>query len=164
LGSDSRSSKAHHRFGFSGPLARQKKDRVTADDVLDSLTRQAELRQKLGEKDQIRLEEIAEMEDLSQLQRFNPEPASPSMMAKKGSLGHLAFVFMLLGGLTVVWLYSSISKPFDLASLNGIVQKSGVQSIFANQAQLGIVALAALLGALWIRRRRRGSGIQLLSG
>jgi hypothetical protein len=73
LGSDSRSSKAHHRFGFSGPLARQKKDRVTADDVLDSLTRQAELRQKLGEKDQIRLEEIAEMEDLSQLQRFNPE-------------------------------------------------------------------------------------------
>jgi MYXO-CTERM domain-containing protein len=53
-------------------------------------------------------------------------------------------------------------QALDLASLNGIIQKSGIQSIFANQAQLGIVALAALLGALWIRRRRRGSGIHLL--
>jgi hypothetical protein len=163
LGSDSRSPRARHRFGFSGPLTRQKRDRVTADDILDSLTRQAELRQKLGEKDQIRLEEIAEVEDLSQLQGFNPEPASSSMMAKKRSLGHLAFAFMLLGGLTIVWLYSLISKPFDLASLNRIIQKSGIQSIFANQAQPGIVALAALLGALWVRGRRRGSGLQLLS-
>lgn len=163
MGSDSRSPSARHRFGFSGPLARQKKDRVTADDILDSLTRQAELRQKLGQKDEVRLEEIAEVEDLSRFQGFNPEPASPSIVVKR-SFGHLAFVLMLLGGLTVVWLYSSISKPFDLASLNGIIQKSGIQSIFGNQAQLGIIALAALLGALWIRRRRRGSGLQFLSG
>lgn len=58
MGSDSRSPRARHRFGFSGPLARQKKDRVTADDILDSLTRQAELRQKLGENNEVRLEEI----------------------------------------------------------------------------------------------------------
>jgi len=69
---------------------------------------------------------------------------------------------MLLTGLTVVWLYSSISKPFDLASLNGVIQKSGIQPIFANQAQLGIIAFAALLGALWIRHRRRGTGMRLL--
>jgi hypothetical protein len=136
---------------------------VTADDILDSLTRQAELRQKLGEKNRVKLEEITETEDLSRFQGFNPEPASGSMMTKDRSVGRLAFIFMLIGGLTVVWLYSSISKPFDLASLNGIIQKSGVQSIFANQFQFGIVAVAALLGALWIRRRRRRSSLRLLS-
>jgi hypothetical protein len=143
-------------------VTRQKKDRVTADDILDSLTRQAELKQKLGENDSLRLEEIASTEELIQFQGFNPEPASPSTVATKRSFGHLVFVFMLLTGLTVVWLYISISKPFDLASLNEVVQKSGIQSIFANQAQLGIIALAALLGALWIRHRRRGSSMQLL--
>ena len=49
MDSDSRPLKARHRFGFSGPVMRQKKDRVTTDDILDSLIRQAELRQKLGE-------------------------------------------------------------------------------------------------------------------
>lgn len=144
-------------------MTRQKKDRVTTDDILDSLTRQAELKQKLGENDSLGLEEIAGMEELSQFQGFNPEPAFPSKVARKRSFGHLVFVFMLLTGLTVVWLYSSISKPFNLASLNGIIQKSGIQSIFANQAQLGIIALAAFLGALWIRRRRRESSPRLLS-
>jgi len=85
------------------------------------------------------------------------------MMEKKKGYGHLVFVFMLLIGLTVVWLYSSISKPFDLALLNGVLQKSRVQSIFANLSQLGVIALAALVGALWIRRNRRGSSSRLLS-
>ena len=163
MGSDSRSPKARHRFGFSGPLTRQKKEEVTTDDIVDSLTRQAELRQKLDEEDQVRLDEIAETEDLSRFQGFNIEPASALRTAEKRSFGHLAFVFMLLIGLAIVWLYSSISKPFDLASLNGIIQKSGVPSIFANQAQLGIIALAAVIGALWIRHRRLGSSLNLIS-
>jgi len=163
LGSDSRSPRARHRFGFSGPETRQKRDRVTTDDILDSLTRQAELKQKLGENDSLRLDEIAGTEELSQFQGFNPEPAFSSPMARKRSFGHVVFVFMLLAGLMVVWLYSSISKPFDLTSLNGIVQRPDIQSIFANHAQLGIIALAAFLGALWIRHRRRGSSLRFLS-
>lgn len=162
MGADSGSPRARHRFGFSGPPTRQKGDRVSADDILDSLTRQAEMRQKLGERDQVRFEDIVETEDLSQFQR-GPEGRSPSPTAKERSLGHLAFVFMLLAGLTVVWLYISISKRFDLASLIGIIQKSSLKSVFANQAQLGIIAMAALLGALWIRHRRRGSSLRLLS-
>jgi hypothetical protein len=163
LGSDSRSPRARHRFGFSGPLTRQKKDRVTADDILDSLTRQAEIRQKLGERDEVRIEEIAETEDLSRFQGLNPGPASAPVVARNRSFGHLAFVFMLSCGLAVVWLFSSASKRFDPRSLDGIFQKSGVQSIFANQAQLGIIALAALLGAFLIRRRRRSQSRQLHS-
>ena len=162
MGSDSRSPRARHRFGFSGPLTRKKKDMVTADDILDSLTRQAELSQKLGERDEMELEELAET-DLSRFQGLNPGPASALVVARNRSFGHLAFVFMLSCGLAVVWIFSSASKRFDPASLNGIIQKSGLQSIFANQAQLVIIALAALLGALLIRRRRRSPSRQLLS-
>jgi len=135
---------------------------VTADDILDSLTRQAELSQKLGERDEMELEELAET-DLSRFQGLNPGPASALVVARNRSFGHLAFVFMLSCGLAVVWIFSSASKRFDPASLNGIIQKSGLQSIFANQAQLVIIALAALLGALLIRRRRRSPSRQLLS-
>jgi len=163
VGSNSRSPKARHRFSFSGPPTRQKKDRVTTDDILASLTRQAELRQKLGERDRVALEEIVEREDLRRFQGFNPESASPLMMATKRSFGHLAFVFMLLGGLAVVWLYGSVSKRFDLSSLSAIVQRSGVQSVFATEAQVGIIALVALIGALWILRTRRVSSLPFLS-
>ena len=163
MASNSKSPKAPHRFGPSGRPTIEKEDRVTTDDILASLTRQAELKQKLGKEDQLTLEEIAETEDLSRFQGFNPEPDSPFIMAGRKSYGHLVFVFMLLTGLTVVWLYSSISKPFDLSSLDGVLQKSGVQSIFANMSQLGVIALAALVGALWIRRKRRGSSPQLRS-
>jgi hypothetical protein len=69
---------------------------------------------------------------------------------------------LLVTGLTVSLLYGSISKPFDLGSLNAIIQRSGVSSIFANPAQLGIIALVAVLGALWIRHRRRVSSLHTL--
>ena len=163
MASNSKSPKAPHRFGSSGRPTIEKKDRVTTDDILASLTRQAELKQKLGKEDQVTLEEIAETEDLSRFQGFNPEPDSLFMMAWRKGYRHLVFVFMLLTGLTVVWLYSSTSTPVDLSSLDGVLQKSGVQSIFANMSQLGVIALAALVGALWIRRKRRGSSLQLRS-
>jgi len=161
--SDSRSPKARHRFGFSGQLTRSKKDGVTINDLLPSLIRQAELKQKLVERDRVALEEIAETEDLSRFQGFNPEFESPSIADKKTRLGRFVFVFMLLIGLTVVRSYISISKLLDLTSVNGFIQKSGVQAIFANLAQLVIIALAALVGALWILRKRRGSSSRLFS-
>src|SRR5438093_4981799 len=116
----------------------EKKDRVTTDDILASLTRQAELKQKLGKEDQLTLEEIAETEVLSRFQAFNPEPDSTFIMAGRKSYGHLVFVFMLLTGLSVVWLYSSISKPFDLSSLDEVLQKSGVQSMCEVMYDLGV--------------------------
>jgi hypothetical protein len=82
---------ARHRFGFSGFVTRPKKNKVSTDDVLDSLTKQAELRQKLGHKDQVRLEEIAETEDLTRFQGFSPDPASDLMTSEQRSFGDLAF-------------------------------------------------------------------------
>ena len=135
----------------------ERKDKVTADDILASLTRRAEFRQKYEKEDRLALADIAEEEDLSRIQGFSSELKSPPIMERETDYGHFLFVFMLLTGLVVVWLYSSISKPFDLAALNEIIQKSSVRSIFANAAQLGIMALAGLIGALWIRRKRLGS-------
>ena len=115
MGSNSKSPKARHRFGFFGRPTREKKDRITTDHILASLARQAELKQKLGKEDHVAIEEIAEREDVSRFQGFNPEPESPTMVETKTDYGHLVFVFMLLIGLTVVWLDNSSSKPFDLA-------------------------------------------------
>lgn len=162
MSSNSRSPKARHRFSFSGPLMTERKDKVTVDDILASLTRQAEFKQECEKEDRLALADIAEEEDLSRIQGFSSEPKAPSIMERKTDYGRLLFVFMVLTGLAVAWLYSSISKPFDLAALTGIIQKSGVRSIFANAAQLGIMALAGLVGALWIRRKRLGSSQQFM--
>ncbi len=62
MGSNSKSPKARHRFGFFGRPTREKKDRITTDDILASLARQAELKQKLGKEDHVAIEEIAERE------------------------------------------------------------------------------------------------------
>jgi len=65
--------------------------------------------QKLGKEDQVSLEEIVETEDPIRFQGFNLEPESPLMMERKTGYG--------------VWVYSSISKPFDLKPLTGFLQK-----------------------------------------
>ena len=137
MGSNSKSPKARHRFGFFGRPTREKKDRITTDDILASLTKQAKLKQKLGKEDHVAMEETAETEEVSRFQGFNPEPESPTMVERKTGYRHLVFVFMLLIGLTVVWLYNSPSKPFDLAPLKGVLQKSSVQSIFATRINWG---------------------------
>jgi hypothetical protein len=164
LGSDSISPKAHHRFNFSGVVRRKKSDRVTPDDILDSLTRQAELRQRLEETDQLGIEEIAGgMAELDAVLGFNPELPPPSLKTTERSLGHLAFVIMLLTGLTFVWLFTAISKPFDLAPVDWIIRRSGVQSVFSNQAELAIVGMVALTAALLVRLRRRRPDHHLLT-
>lgn len=164
LGSDSISPRARHRFSFSGVARKKKLDRVSPDDILDSLTRQAELRQKLGETSQLGMDEIAaETAELKRLQGLNPELDRPSPRTPERSLGHLAFVIMLLAGLTSVWLLTAISNPFGLVSVNWIIRKSGVQSVFTNQAELVIVAMAALSAALLIRRRRQRSNLRLFN-
>ena len=156
--------RARHRFGFSGPRARQKIQRVTTDDILDSLTRQAELRQKLGKKDQVSLEEIVESEDRSMFQEVRPEIAAPLLEGKTRDIGHFTFVLMLLGGLIVALVYASTTRGVDLASLNSIIWRSGISSVFANQAQVEVIGLAAIVGAIWIRHRRRHSSLHPGSG
>jgi len=74
VGSNSRSLKARHRFGFSGPPTKEKKERISTDDILASLTRQAELKQKLGKEHQVALAEIAETEDLIVFRDSLPNP------------------------------------------------------------------------------------------
>jgi len=64
-------------------VTRQRRDKGTNDDILDSLTRQAKLRQKLGGNDRAKLEEIAETEDVNRYQGFNSEPGSALRMPEK---------------------------------------------------------------------------------
>ena len=90
----------------------------------------------LGKRIRCLSRKIAEADDLIRFQGFNPESESPSMMERKTGYGHLVIVSMLLTGLTVGWLYRSISKPFDreLGSIRGNrTSRSGWRSLDSTQ-------------------------------
>jgi len=77
------------------------------------------------------------------------------------NLGRYAIVLMCLGGLAIVWLYSSGRQIFEAIQWDAIVQKTGVQSVFANPAQIAIMSIFAMIIALWITYRRRVSRLQI---
>jgi hypothetical protein len=162
LGTDSSSPRARHKFGFGGKTSRTKTDTVTPDDILDSLTRHAESRHRLGTENEVNSAEFGEAENLAETEQYDPEPPTTSPRERNKNLGHVALALMLLCGLTIVWLYASVRKAIDLTSIGRVIQSSGVESVFANQLQLAIVATAGLAGLLWIWHQRR-TGLSLLT-
>jgi hypothetical protein len=157
LGTDSSSPRARHRFGFGSKTSRTTANAVTPDDILDSLTRHAESIHRLGTENEVNFTEINEAKNLAETEQYDLEPAPTSPRERNKNLGHVALALMLLCGLTIVWLYASIRKAIDLTSIGRVIQSSGVESVFANQLQLAIVATAGLAGLLWIWHRRRTS-------
>ena len=159
LESDSAASpKARFRFGFSGKRNRNipnESTRVSSDDILDSLTRQAASQLGFQEQHTQSLEVLADEDEptLSAEPVFSAEtPFSPVGRRK---LGHYVIVVVGGAGLVVVWLYGSVKGLIGTAFLDSILQRMGVHSIFANPAQVGIISLAALLTSVWIAVRRR---------
>jgi hypothetical protein len=76
-------------------------------------------------------------------------------------LGHYAFVLMCVFGMVIVWLYSSGEGMLDPSVLTGIVARTGIQSVFANPLQMGIISTFALFATLWVALRRRASRLRL---
>ncbi len=164
---DQDSPKARFRFGFSGkrkrakPLEETASVSVSSDDILDSLTRQASSQVGVGEQQTQSLELIGETEE----QGLFPEPTLATVGHTKlevgRNLGRYAIVLMCLGGLFIVWLYSSGRQIFETTQWDAIVQKTGVQSVFANPAQIAIMSTFAMIIALWVAYRRRASRLQI---
>ena len=160
------SPKARFRFGFTGKRKRLRttgeltSGRVSEDDILDSLTRQASSQVGLGETHQEGYKVLLEREEPPLEVEREAEPIQ-TKISMSGDLGRFAFLFMFLGGLLVVWLYSSGTRLFDVSSLNRLVQNSAVHSIFTNPAQIGVISFIALVAALWVAQRRRSSGLRL---
>jgi hypothetical protein len=156
--------KARFRFGFSGKRKHprpQEHTIVTSDDILDSLTRQAASQVGLGEQQTQSLELIGETEEPT----LFSEPATPTVAQFRQEtsrrLGNYLIVLMCIGGMIVVWLYSSGRGIFDPSVLNTTVPRTAVQSMFANPLQVGVMSVFALITALWIAVRRRASRLHI---
>ncbi len=167
MDSDSQKSpRPRLRFGFSGKKKRSVDAEVasagtTADDILDSLTRQAATREKVVSDGNIGSVEIALSEDLGDSWDPITAPVVPTRIRKERDFGRFAFALMLLAGLSVLTLYGFLTKAYDPSLVNKLLQYSSVQTIFAQPLQVGIIAASALLAAIWITRRRKSSNLHL---
>ena len=157
------SPKARFKFGFSGKRKRNSYENtpVSSDDFLDSLTRQAA--SQLGFQEQhTRSLEILGEEDEPTISSESVLSTSTSFRpVLKRKLGHYAIVLMGGLGLVVVWLYSSAKGLMGMALLTSLLQRTGVNSVFANPLEVGIVSLAALVSSLWIAMRRRRLSLKI---
>lgn len=158
---EEKSPRAKHRFGFSGVHKRPKRpETATPDEILDSLTRQAGSQTELGEAQTKRLELLMEPEETLRLEEVE-EPYQRHSENRK-SLGHFAFALMLLIGMAAVWLYTRGSRFYDPAYINRLVQSTGIQRVFTNPTQVGVIFSVASILALWIARRRRHASLNIL--
>ncbi len=164
MDSDSKKSpRPRFRFRFSGKSKQAKDAKVSANDILESLTRQDQPHDGIGEEKRIGFEEPVAQEDASEFQGPGTVPTvSPRTGTKRSSAG-IAFTLMFLGGFFVVWLYGSVTKAYDLSSFVRLIPNSGVQTVFGDPTQIGIIIAGALLTALWIARRRKSSSLHSLS-
>ena len=160
----STSPKARFRFGFSGKRKRNSfsgNASVSSDDILESLTRQAESQLGFQEQHTQSLEVLAEGEEPTLSSETVLSTETPFGQVPRKKLGHYAIVAMGGVGLIVVWLYSSAKSLIGTAFLDSVLQRTGVHSVFANPAQVGIISLAAIITSAWVAARRRRARIQI---
>lgn len=86
-------------------------------------------------------------------------PVAPARVGKERGLGRYAFVFMLLGGLSMLGLYGFLTRTIDPSLLNRVIQYTSVETIFAQPLRVGVIAASALLAGLWIARKRKHRAI-----
>ncbi len=161
-----KSPRPRYRFGFHGHRKTVRRNvavgtEATPDDILDSLTRHAAMRERLLAEGKRGAEEVywSEVPDFSQKPQMAPETRARA--GKETGLGRFAFVLMLLGGLFLLGLYGFLTRTIDLALLNRLIQYSGIQTIFAQPFRVGVIAATALLAGLWIARKRKRSIVRL---
>ncbi len=104
-------------------------------------------------------EEVFGSEVLDDSRDQQTAPVAPARVGKERGLGRYAFVFMLLGGLSLLGLYGFLTRTIDPSLLNRLIQYSSVQTIFAQPLRVGVITASALLAGLWIARKRKHRAI-----
>ena len=154
------SPKTKHRFGFSGkrkrtnPLPSTIDSKVSSDEILDSLTRQASSQVGLSEANTKMLEILAE-EEPGLLETTPLSSVGELSKRSGGRFGHYAIAVMSIGGMAAVWFYSSGRTLINSNLLNDIIQRTNVRSVFGNPLEIGVVSIISLVVASWIAFRRR---------
>ncbi len=152
LSEDRRRPRSGRRFGFDGPRRHTyvREEDVSVDDILDSLSRRAELSDGLGRA------EITRVED-----GFDGEVASERTLLPIGSrgpqhsIGKYMFALLLLGGVLIVGLYGALKSVTEPSMILRLVQNPAFVSVFTDPLKLGLVALFCVIPLLIVRRRRR---------
>jgi hypothetical protein len=137
-------------FGFHGPRKKTRDNELGVDEILDSLSRRAELGTELDPV------ETAKVEDSLASEYLGAGLPDSGLKAGKsrGFLGKYAFVLMLLGGVIVVGLYGALKALTDPGGIVRVTQSPTFVSVFTDPLRLGLVLLFCLVPALTVRRRR----------
>ena len=120
--------------------------------------------EKAGEERTLGLQTILEVEPGEGLLHSSGVPESSPKVTRLRTWGFdkLAFGVMLIGGLTLLWIYSRLSQslsPQSLAMLQQTVSRVG----FADSQKIALMAFCALIIALFARRPTNRMGSRLLS-
>lgn len=156
------SPRTKHRFGFSGkrkrtnPSSSMVDSKVSSDEILDSLTRQASSQVGLSEANTKMLEVLAD-EDPGVLETTSLSSVDELSKRPGGRIGHYAIAAMSIGGMAAVWFYSSGRSLINSNLLNDVIQRTNVRSVFGNPLEIGMVSMISLVVASWIAFRRRKS-------
>jgi hypothetical protein len=155
LGSDSKKPpRPRHRFSFSGQtkqpegFSTPRTANVTRDDILNSLTKHAHPQEGP--------EEAAEIEEEAQLQ----EPNNVSIPARTRNRGSaLGALIVFLGGFLAVWVYGYVTGAYEIPYLRGVTGSPevqvGVQLVSSNLVLFGAASASILLGALYLRHKKK---------
>ncbi len=155
MGSDSKKPpRPKHRFSFSGQTKQPEGSptprtaNVTKGDILNSLTKHAH---------PLESEETAPETD--QAVKFQ-EPDQTTIAAKARNRGSARGALVIfLGGFLAVWLYGYVTRAYEIPYLRGVTEspeaKAGIQLVSSNPILFGSAAATVLLGALYLRHRKR---------
>jgi len=156
LGSDSKKPpRPKHRFSFSGQSkkpegpAKPREANVTRNDILNSLTKYAHPKEGQGE-------EASELQDAVQT-LDSDQSAVPARTRNRGSARGALVVF--LGGFLAVWLYGYVTEAYEIPYLIGVTTSPevqvGLRLVSSNPLLFGAVSAFILLGALYLRLRKK---------
>ena len=154
MGSDSKKPpRPRHLFSFSGQgkqavnASMPREENVTRDDILNSLTKQQHPQERP-------LEDVPDTEEAAQ---FQDQTVVPAKIRGRGSARGALVIF--LGGFLAVWLYGYVTGAYEIPYLSGITKSPevqvGVHLVSSNPILFGALSASALLGALYLRHRRK---------
>ena len=122
---------------------------MTVDDILDSMSRRAELSRQLDQDTLSPLDSDLETSDYA-----NPSPTI-ALIRKRNNRGKVAFALIMASGMIMLWLYGVLTTLLDLSIINRLIQIPTYASVFTDPVKLGLVALLCFIPVIILRRRHR---------
>lgn len=162
MSSTGRSHRSRYRFGFKGKRPIRDPQVATTDEILDSLTRQAKLIDADSKERTLELQTLTGVELNEDNSEFsNLEPTRTLRHLKTRRLGMYVFGAMLTMGLTLLWIYTRLSRILDFNTLSILqtISRTG----FADVQKILVIAFCAVGMALLARRSRRSVHARSLS-